>query len=222
MGQNTEASGAYSTAMGYETEASGGASTAMGNGTRASDYASLVIGQNNAAGATVTNSAITFNSNNTAFVIGNGGDSNNKSDAFKVLFNGNTTISGNVTATEFNTSSDARLKKNIEPLTQALDKVMELNPVSYRKKKRISDSSYPIVENGFIAQEIQKIMPKLVRVGADKDKLMSVNYIAIIPLLTKAMQEQQKEMQEQQKAMEEQQKEIDELKKMIKQLMSSK
>jgi hypothetical protein len=121
MGDNTEASGSRSTAMGNSTKASGLASTAMGERTIASDYASLVIGQNNASGATVTNSANNFNLDNTAFVIGNGENSNNKSDAFKVLFNGNTTISGslelegavttsgNITASGFTTTAGVTL-----------------------------------------------------------------------------------------------------------------
>jgi hypothetical protein len=40
------------------------------------------------AGSTVTSSANSFNTGNTAFVIGNGEDSSNLSDAFKVMFNG--------------------------------------------------------------------------------------------------------------------------------------
>jgi hypothetical protein len=54
----------------------------------------MVIGQYNSSGSSVTNSATAFNTANTAFVIGNGVDSSNKSDAFKVMYNGNTTISG--------------------------------------------------------------------------------------------------------------------------------
>ena len=111
------ASGDFSTAMGRLTNANGYASTAMGNGTTAngnesmaigrsviaSDYASLSIGHFNLSNASPTNSgseSAPFNLNNTAFVIGNGTD-NNRSDAFKVLFNGATTIAGNVTAPAF-------------------------------------------------------------------------------------------------------------------------
>ena len=115
MGRSTEASGDYSTAMGLATEASGVASTAMGAGTEASgtystamgavttasDYGSLVIGRYNSSGSTVTNSATAFSTANTAFVIGNGADGNNISDAFSILFDGTTNIAGSVTATSF-------------------------------------------------------------------------------------------------------------------------
>ena len=69
----------------------------MGANTTASDYASLVIGQFNSSGSSVTNNATSYNTANTAFVIGNGTDSSNKSDAFKVMFNGDTTVSNDLT-----------------------------------------------------------------------------------------------------------------------------
>lgn len=97
-GLNTTSSGVYSAAMGgISTIASGSYSTVMGINTRASDYASLVFGQHNLSGSTATN-ATTFDLLNTAFVIGNGADGNNRADAFKVLFNGNTTATGTFTA----------------------------------------------------------------------------------------------------------------------------
>jgi len=96
MGRSTTASGGGSTAMGINTTASGRYSTAMGDNTTASDYGSLVIGQHNLSGSTPT-SADSFDTANTAFVIGNGTfDVANleiiASDAFKVMFNGDTTV----------------------------------------------------------------------------------------------------------------------------------
>ena len=96
MGYDTTASGEASTAMGYSTTASAQSSTAMGQNTKASDYGSLVIGQYNSSGSSVTNNATSFSTSNTAFVIGNGADSSNKSDAFKVMFNGDTYISSSL------------------------------------------------------------------------------------------------------------------------------
>jgi len=83
-GQATTASGHYSSALGFETDAS--------------DYGSFVIGQYNSSGSSVTSSATAFNTANTAFVIGNG-TSGSTSDAFKVLFSGNTTVAGDITVT---------------------------------------------------------------------------------------------------------------------------
>ena len=100
MGNNTSTSGGNSTAMGYFTTASGDNSTAMGSNTTASDYSSTVIGQYNSSGSTAT-SATSFDTLAPAFVIGNGADAANKSDAFSVLFNGTTNIDGSVTAISF-------------------------------------------------------------------------------------------------------------------------
>ena len=95
MGGGTRASGKGSTAMGASTIASGWYSTAMGISSIASDFASTVIGQYNLSGSTAT-SAINYSELAPAFVIGNGSP-NTKSDAFSVLFNGNTTIGGSLT-----------------------------------------------------------------------------------------------------------------------------
>ena len=96
MGYYTAASGNYSTAMGNNTVASGDTSTAMGRRTTASDYSSTVIGQYNSSGSSAT-SADSFSTSAPAFVIGNGTASNAKSDAFKVMFNGDTTVSNDLT-----------------------------------------------------------------------------------------------------------------------------
>ena len=94
MGYNSIAVGENSTAIGRETAAVGVSSTALGRFTTAVDYASLVIGQYNSSGSSNGDSN-GYSPSNTAFVIGNGTSSNSKSDAFKVMFNGNTTIGGN-------------------------------------------------------------------------------------------------------------------------------
>ena len=175
MGGNTIASGAHSTAMGRLTTASGSRSTAMGDNTTASDYASLVIGQYNSSGSSVTNSATSFSTSNTAFVIGNGTDSSNKSDAFKVMFNGDTTVGGDITI-----SSDARLKSNIASLGATLSKLLLIDGKSYEKdgKQRI----------GVLAQEIKEVFPELVT--EDGNEMLAVNYQGLVPVLINALKEQ--------------------------------
>ena len=177
MGYYTTASGLYSTAMGRHTTASGSRSTAMGSYTTASDYASLVIGQYNSSGSSVTNSATEFNTANTAFVIGNGTDGSNKSDAFKVMFNGDTTVGGDITI-----SSDARLKSNIVSLGSTLSKLLLIDGKSYEKdgKQRI----------GVLAQEIQEVFPELVT--EDGNEMLAVNYQGLVPVLINALKEQDK------------------------------
>ena len=102
---------------------------------------------------------------------------------------GNITYSGSL-----NSSSDRRLKTNIVPLGNSITKVMQLAPYSYSKKASITATDYTVKEMGFIAQEIRKIFPDLVEEAKDSAKTLSVNYIAIIPVLTKAIQEQQNQI----------------------------
>ena len=101
LGFFNESDGQWATSMGIYTNAVGDASTSIGHQTVAKDYASLVLGQYNLLGSTVTSSSTSFSSENTAFVIGNGADGINRSDALVVKFDGTTTVAGSVTASSF-------------------------------------------------------------------------------------------------------------------------
>jgi hypothetical protein len=111
--------------------------------------------------------------------------------------------------------SDIRLKTEIKPLEKSLSQLLLLNPVNYLKKENLTSTDYYIKENGFIAQELQMIFPDLVNEGKDKDRLLSINYISLIPVLTKAIQEQQSQIEDQQR-------QIDELRKMMQSLLDKK
>ena len=179
MGNNTTAE-IYSTAMGSNTTASGWYSTAMGSYTTASDYVSTVIGQYNSSGSSAT-SVNSFSTSAPAFVIGNGTNSSNKSDAFKVMFNGDTTVSNDLTVSgDVVISSDARLKSNIVSLGSTLSKLLLIDGKSYEKdgKQRI----------GVLAQEIQEVFPELV--SEDDNEMLAVNYQGLVPILINALKEQ--------------------------------
>ncbi len=107
---------------------------------------------------------------------------------------GNINASSSVRAGGVVLTSDLRLKRNVEKLNHSLDQVMKLNPVRYEKRNTIASQDYGKTEMGFIAQEIQEILPDLVTEGLDTEKTLSVHYIQLIPLLTKALQEQQEEI----------------------------
>ncbi|MFM1934049.1 MAG: hypothetical protein RL360_929, partial [Bacteroidota bacterium] len=104
---------------------------------------------------------------------------------------GEISIPGTMTSSGYVTSSDSRLKTNIVDISNALDTLSLLRPVKYLKKYDLPESNYRKKELGFIAQEVQQVLPYLVTEGNDKDKLLSLDYISIIPLLTKAIQEQE-------------------------------
>ena len=179
-------------------------STAMGYGTRASDRSSLIIGQYNLLGSTVTNSATDFSLENTAFVIGNGTFSAGRSDALTVLFDGTTTIAG-----DLNVNSDARLKANIVSLGSTLSKLLQIDGKSYTMKKDESERQ----KIGLLAQDIEKVFPELV---SESHGVKSVNYQGLVPVLINALKEQDAMMKEQDNRLSKQQSEIDELKTMLK------
>ena len=188
MGRNTTASANYSTAIGYRTTASGINSFAIGEETTASDYASLSIGRYNSVNSTVTagGSAASFDTDNAAFVIGNGTGSSTKSDAFVVYFNGNATLSGDLTI-----NSDERLKDNIQPLGSTLNKLHQIEGKTYSFKK--DEEHTPKI--GVLAQEVQAVFPELVTEGGDG--ILSVNYQGLVPVLINAINEQEVKMSEQ-------------------------
>ena len=183
MGYWTEANGDYSTSTGGGTKANGVNSTAMGYGSIASDYSSLVIGHWNLSGSTVTGSATAVNSANTLFVIGNGPTFQSKSDAFKVMANGDTTVSNDLTVGgDIVVSSDARLKANIVSLGSTLAKLLLIDGKRYTMKKNGKQKI------GVLAQDIQKVFPELVTTD-DKD-MLAVNYQGLVPVLINALKEQ--------------------------------
>jgi len=100
-------------------------------------------------------------------------------------------ISVSTSGTTYNTTSDIRLKENIEPL-KATDKLMQMNPVSYNWK---SDPDGPR-NVGFIAQEMQKIVPESVNISEDENKTMGMDYGRITPVLVSALQDAHKKIEE--------------------------
>lgn len=88
-----------------------------------------------------------------------------------------------VTAANFNTTSDATLKTNVETLTGSLDKVKALRGVSFDWKA----TSVPDI--GVIAQEVEEVLPELVNINDNGIK--SVKYSNIVGVLIEAIKEQQ-------------------------------
>ena len=111
--------------------------------------------------------------------------------AYKLDVAGDINASGSVRSNGVALTSDARLKRNITNTQHGLSTVMSLRPVEYEKKNSIKEIEYNRHEIGFIAQEIAKVLPSLVTEGKDSDKILAVSYTELIPVLTKAIQEQQ-------------------------------
>jgi hypothetical protein len=92
----------------------------------------------------------------------------------------------------YTNGSDERIKDNITPLDTGLDVVAKLNPVTYTYKEDWSrDQS---IQTGFIAQDLLVALEGKNYVDGivnQSSEYMSVAYQNIIPILTKAIQEQQ-------------------------------
>ena len=113
-------------------------------------------------------------------------------------------FSGNVNVTGvFTNPSDEKLKENIQPMNNAMEKISALNPKTYTFKSEYSKMNLPEgTQNGFIAQEVEKVLPELVKTNFDKSmdeknpmEYKSINYIGMIPVLTEAIKEQQTQIE---------------------------
>jgi hypothetical protein len=200
---NGNTTGSFNTAIGVwsgATNLSGDKNTAIGG------YADFAA--NNLTNATALGYGAVVSASNT---IQLGADGTNGNAAVTLV-----KTSGTVNANGATLTSDLRLKSNISPLANSLATVMQLNPVHYMKKGSLASTAYTREENGFIAQEIQKILPFIVTEGTDENKLLSVDYNSFIPMLTKAIQEQQKQIEDQNAKIAAQQKQIEELIKLVK------
>jgi len=96
-------------------------------------------------------------------------------------------ITGVVTATNFNSTSDISLKEHIHSIEDPLEKVLKINGVGFRWKDTKEDSI------GVIAQDIEEILPELVK---NNDHIKTVNYNGLIGVLIEAVKEQQRQIEE--------------------------
>ncbi|MEY4106431.1 MAG: Ostreococcus tauri virus 1, partial [Bacteroidota bacterium] len=86
-------------------------------------------------------------------------------------------------------TSDLRLKRNVQPIPSGLATLLQLRPVSFDMKLNLRDTLYPVHKAGFIAQEVQQVLPGLVSPLPGPDTLLTLNTSDMIPLLVKAVQE---------------------------------
>ncbi|MFH6936275.1 tail fiber domain-containing protein, partial [Flavobacterium sp. FlaQc-30] len=124
--------------------------------------------------------------------------------------------------TTWSQSSDRRFKKDITPITNALDKIMKIDGVGYNwKADEFKEMSFDQRHQlGVIAQDIEKVLPEAVTV--DDKGYYSVSYTTIIPVLVEAVKEQQNEILSLQKNQKEQQEELNALKKLMQEIIAKK
>lgn len=194
-GYNTTARGSYSHAEGSGTAAIGDASHAEGSGTTANGIASFAGGVNTLASGV---NSFAFGNNSQALadgtiVLGEGLTGNNKNTVFVSELNIKTVASGPATidigvdanGNVVNTASDISLKENVVTIDSALDKVKLLRGVYFDWIDKNSGGNDRKI--GFIAQEVEKIVPELVYTHSNGVKV--VHYKDVVALLTEAIKE---------------------------------
>jgi hypothetical protein len=105
-------------------------------------------------------------------------------------------VNGDITANSIAGTSDIRFKTNIRPVENALDKVKALRGVYFNwNQKAFPEKEFGAQsELGFIAQEVEKVVPEIVTKDKTKDEYRSVKYDKLVALLVEAIKEQQKQI----------------------------
>jgi hypothetical protein len=190
--------------------------SATGAGTRYGLYSLSWYGQ----GVNYGTYSYAFGGSSTygVFGLGSGGTTN-----YAGYFSGNLNYTGLLTNV-----SDRKFKRNIEPLTGAIDKILLLNPKTYFfKTDEYSHMNMPGGKQfGLIAQEVAEVFPELVvdgvhpaqedengKVVSEEVKFKSMNYSGLTPIIIQAIKEQQQQIEELKKLIAAQQKLIEELNK---------
>jgi hypothetical protein len=95
----------------------------------------------------------------------------------------------------YGTVSDLRVKENIEDARDYMEDIMKLRVVKYSLKK---DKETEPSKLGFIAQEFEQVFPKMVATSEHGDikDFKAIKTSVLIPMLVKAIQEQQKQINE--------------------------
>lgn len=115
------------------------------------------------------------------YVSGNTGIGASPSATYPLYVDGEVYSTSNMRATNFIQTSDRRLKKNIVKLSDPIPVVMQLNPVVYKYRKGEDNLHY-----GFIAQDVEKVLPDLVSESDFGTKMLSA--IDIIAFNTSSIQ----------------------------------
>ena len=175
----------------------------VGVGTTAPGARLMVIGEDGAPtlnilhdGANPMNPALRVNDNGN---VGIG----TTAPAYRLDVDGDINASGVLRVNGMMVASDKRYKTNIMSLTNSLAILNQLRGTSYllKDKEVATDEQF-----GFIAQEIETILPNLVM--TDQDGYKAVNYIGLIPVLTEGIKAQQDLIEQQAEKLNQQEKEM--------------
>lgn len=109
------------------------------------------------------------------------------SEGYIRFYDTESSVYNNIYVKNVYTGFDLRLKTNVASLSSSTAKVLALRPVTYSFAKTGKEEKLSQREIGFIAQEVEKVLPEAVVTDDDGNKL--VNYTTVIPIFTGAIQE---------------------------------
>ncbi|MBL0007729.1 MAG: tail fiber domain-containing protein [Saprospiraceae bacterium] len=126
---------------------------------------------------------------------------------------------GKALANAWNVYSDQRVKKDIQPLVYGIETLQQLNPVQYNHCSSSFENGILIIKDddftpaiGFLAQEVAQVVAEAVSIPPDESTaLWSMSYEKLIPVVVKAMQEQQDIIESQQQQIDQLQKQYAEI-----------
>ena len=148
-----------------------------------------------------TNEGVVLSSSQKQIVVGIDADvalilNRQSSDGTVQQFRKDGTTRGSVSVsssgTTYNTTSDRRLKTDIQPIADATDKLMQMQPVTH---KWIAEPDGDAV-HGFIAQDMQQVCPEAVSGEDGGEEMMSMDYGRITPVLVAALQDAHRKIEE--------------------------
>ena len=208
-GDSTTASGSYSHSQNRLTVASGIASHAGGRGDgttnrvvangdtsfahfRNTTTGDLGVYGDNSAILGGVNHNITSGANQSVILGGSGITANTANTVYvpDLVIDGLT--STDPIATDANGkivagTSDIRLKKDIQPLSNSIDKIKGLRGVSFEYTPESNMGNG--LRYGFIAQEVKEVIPQMVRSRAKSGDMLSLNYTEVIPWLVEGIKD---------------------------------
>ena len=103
-------------------------------------------------------------------------------------------VDGDILAIQVHASSDARFKKNISQVDNALEKVLAIEGVTYNfRTDEFTNRNFPTKSQlGFLAQNVEEVIPQVVKTDAYGYK--SIDYSKLTALLNEAIKEQQSQI----------------------------
>ncbi len=238
LGNGNNANGSFSSAIGYRNYAYGDQTVTLGSNLAATSYASIVVGSYNYDNTSYSKYFWTLTE--PLFVVGNG-TYGAPSNAMTILKNGRvglqtvvaptyalhlpnstTTGIGSGMAYAWSTYSDSRVKSDRKIIPYGINEIMRLKPLIYfhhdskQSPKGIEIEKSGNKSIGLVAQDVYEVIPEVVvKPENENAELWSMSYEKLVPVIIKAMQEQQAIINSQSKEIQDLKAELNELKRLI-------